>query len=343
MKWRLRKRPLLKKHDVFLQKLSDLLEEGYTFSEALYVLLPHYTTDIVEAEHVVRQSFEEGKGIHEIFEQLGIAPQHLLLLELAAEHSEMERVFRVSANQIATRIALERQTQRKLMYPVALFIGLFVSLLLFRQYFLPNMTTLFMSRGEQQQLWSTTLFLKLPDILFVLAISAVLIGYGAKLYIQTQPVARQLQLLYYMPGIRQHLATMHTLNLAHIISGFLQSGVSLQRALTHIEQQTKSPHLSFIAYELKHLVLNGATLSQATRQTSFFRKDFSSYIAHGEFHGHIGIELQLYAKIIEQQQQERQKLYVSLIQPIVFSIVALCIIGAYLAILLPMYEMIEIM
>lgn len=343
MNIQLRKRTLLKKHDVFLLKLAELLQEGYTFTEAVSILMPHYTTNLQQAQHIFEQGLQAGEPVHEILLQLGIEANHLLLIELASYHSDIEHVLQTSAKQMALRIELERQTRKKMMYPIFLFVGLFVSLLLFRQYFLPNMTTLFAARNEQQQLWSSALFLKLPDILLVItAITALVLFFGRK-WLMKQSPKMQLQVLQTIPFVKQRYATAHTLTLAYILSGFLSSGVSLQTALDHVEQQRKSPLLSYIAVQLKALVLQGTALSSAVIQLPYFRQDFTTYITHGEHHGQIAVELQLYARILEQQQRERQQLFLSMIQPIIFAVVAICIVGAYLAILLPMYEMINIM
>lgn len=338
-----RQRPLLKKHDVFLVKLAQLLKEGYTFVDSVAILLPHYARDVEKAQKLVNESIVEGVPIHEILARLGIASNHLLLIELSSHHSSFEEVLQTSAEQIALRIELERQTKKKMMYPLALFIGLFSSLIIFRQYFLPNMTALFASRNEQDALWTSSLFLRLPDLLLLLVVGSAVTIVAVRSWLKKQTGAQQAAFLYRIPLVKQYMQLFVTREFSHILSGFLQSGVSLQDALFHSKEQQKSPIISYIAACLKKQVLAGTSLSEAISAHPYFHQDFTAYVRHGETNGQLGAELHVYAKILEQQEQERQKLFLSCIQPVVFSVVALCIVGAYLAVLLPMYDMITVM
>lgn len=338
-----RERPLLKKHDVFLLKLAQLLNEGYTFVDSVTILLPHYARDVQKAQQLVNESIVNGVPIYELLERLGIASNHLLLIELSSHHSSFEEVLQTSAEQIARRMELERQTKKKMLYPVALFIGLFSSLIVFRQYFLPNMTALFASRNEEEALWTSALFLRLPDILLLLIVGSAVTVIAVQRWLKTQTAEQQTAFLYRLPLVKRYMQLYVTREFSYILSGFLQSGVSLQDALFHSEAQKKSLVISYVATRLKEHVLAGTSLSQAVAAQPYFHRDFTAYVRHGESNGQLGAELHVYAKILEQHEQERQKLFLSCIQPVVFSVVAICIVGAYLAILLPMYDMITIM
>lgn len=338
-----RQQPLLKKHDIFLTKLAQLLQEGYTVVEALKIVLPHYATNKEKAEQLVDEQLAQGTPIHVILQQLGIAPNHLLIMELSSYHSSFEEVLQTTAQQIARRIELERQTKKKMMYPIVLFIGLFSSLIVFRHYFLPNMIVLFSSRNEEQSLWTSSLFLRLPDVFLLLLIGSVIVTVLVRRWLKQQSGEQQVAFLYRLPLIRQYMQLYVTRELSYILSGFLKSGVSLQQALSYSEQQNKSRIISYIAEQLKALVLSGMPLSEAVTAHAYFRRDFTSYIYHGEANGQLAAELHIYAKILEQYEQERQTIALSCVQPVVFSVVAICIVGAYLAILLPMYDMITIM
>lgn len=311
--------------------------------DALNILLPHYTTNREQAQQLLDQELTKGTPIHEILQLLGIAPNHLLILELSSHHSSFEQVLQTSAEQIALRIELERQTKKKMMYPILLFAGLFSSLIIFRQYFLPNMETLFQTRNAEQSLLTSALFLRLPDALLLLVLMVAIGVVCVRRWLSKQTGEQQASFLYRVPLVRQYMQLYVTRELAYILSGFLQSGVSLQQALLHTAAQQKSPLMSYIATHLQQHILNGVPLSEAVMSRPFFRHDFGAYIQHGEVNSQLHAELHVYAKILEQYQQERQKMLLSCIQPVVFSVVAICIVGAYLAILLPMYDMITIM
>lgn len=65
-------------------------------------------------------------------------------------------------------------------------------------------------------------------------------------------------------------------------------------------------------------------------------------VVHGENTGYLGRELSLYSEFLSQEIESKLSRYISIVQPTLFLILAIFIIGAYLAILLPIYNMINI-
>lgn len=68
----------------FLKRTSDLLKEGYTFPEALFMLLPYHAEKAELWGVRIQQQFNSGSSVADILQQFSI-PRHFLLLTKIAE------------------------------------------------------------------------------------------------------------------------------------------------------------------------------------------------------------------------------------------------------------------
>jgi len=108
-----------------------------------------------------------------------------------------------------------------------------------------------------------------------------------------------------------------------------------------MREQTFLPLLHEMATDLRSQLINGKKLSDALSIFAFFEKDLASIIAHGEYNGRLDSELQFYSKVCFERLEEKLTKLFLLIQPIIFLFIGLLIITIYMAIFLPMFQLIE--
>ena len=99
--------------------------------------------------------------------------------------------------------------------------------------------------------------------------------------------------------------------------------------------------LSEISNEIKKSVIYGEPLDKAVMLTDGLTKQFSSFVEHGTNSGHLPKELIIYSEYLENQINKLLSKGLAILQPILFSLIAICILAAYIALLLPMYGMID--
>lgn len=134
-----------------------------------------------------------------------------------------------------------------------------------------------------------------------------------------------------------------TRQFSHLLGSLLVSGISLQQALSILEQQQISRHLSYITALLKQRVKFGDSLSEAVKILQLFMPKFDELIQHGEKNGYLGREMLIFSELLNERIQSTIKFCLASIQPLFFILIAICIVAAYLSILLPMYDLVEIM
>ncbi|WP_019414935.1 competence type IV pilus assembly protein ComGB [Paenisporosarcina sp. TG20] len=332
-----------KKQAQFLKRLSSLLNEGYTFYDSLIMLLPHHVKKSKEAQEKLANQLKNGDGVTLILMTLGIPKSHLLSIQMAESHGRLHQALHVLHTHIAMVERAKASLKKVVMYPVFLFsmlAGLFVA---FRTYFLPNMKLLASSRQAATSdsiNWASTL-LHLPDALLGVCLLLLFITLAFRWKIKRYSLEQQVIILQKTPVLSSWIKLLWTKSFSQEIGMLLASGLSLQHALIALKEQRFQPYLQVIAESIYKSVLVGESLKQAVKVSDCFINDFSTYIAHGEVSGHLARELLIYSDLLNEQTEASLTRWLSFVQPVLFGVLAICILAAYLSILLPVYGMID--
>lgn len=328
----------------FLLRLSNLLDEGYTFHSSLLMLLPYH----VKCEHEVSRKIDEtlrnGNGVVEIFILLGISVDYLLPIEMAESHGRLNVAIGTLQRHISMKERAKASLKKIMMYPLFLFIilgGLFIA---FRTYFLPNMKTLVASRqsADQDEIlnWTNTL-LHVPDMLISITIGSFFIYYLFHQWLKRKSFDFQLKTLKKTPYFSSWMKIFWTRSFAQELGTLLASGISLLKALDLLRTQTNQPFIQAISMQIYQTISLGESVEKAVTIAGCFLKEFPAYISHGEASGHLAKELLIFSDLLTEQIENKVTKNLAFVQPILFGILAICILGAYLSILLPVYGMID--
>lgn len=338
-----RKQTMLKREGELLSRIAELVDEGYTFHEATFILLPHHTEHLIEARKISMEIFREGKGPTKVLEALGIESHRLLPIELAEEHGRLSSAIRVVAQQLLRVEEVKERTKKLLSYPIVLFVFMGILFFLFRTLFLPNMQKLGESRsGDTDGAFAKLpeLLLKLPDLFVLLLTVSIVITIVIVKMIEKKNAEEQLKIFIGIPGIRYWYRMLLTASFAREVGNMLQSGMSMQDALDVLRKQERESLIQVIAERTREKIVGGDSFSTAVK-TDTFVPDFSSFVEHGEYGGHLGKELIIFSQLLESRMEKEGLRALRIIQPLLFTILAICILSAYLAILLPMYELLN--
>ena len=75
--------------------------------------------------------------------------------------------------------------------------------------------------------------------------------------------------------------------------------------------------------------------------TDGLTKQFSSFAKHGADSGYLPKELIIYSEHLDETIDRHLSTGLAVLQPALFSLIAICILAAYIALLLPVYGMID--
>lgn len=339
-----KKRTRLRNSATFLERLSVLLQEGYTFYDAIYLLLPHHLKEYTETLIEVENSFKNGLSATEILSLLGYSKSVLLPVVIAEKEGALGNSLSVLAKRLEKTEEAKRKVKSLLAYPSVLFIFITALLISFRNFFLPNLETLVHSRpntGSNIITILPTLVAKMPDLILTLVLSVFLAIVGSLLVYRRLSAAKKITFFMSMPLIKNLFLMVKTRSFTNEIGGLLEAGFSLQDGLDILIEQELDVVLQEISRNVKEQVKYGEPFHMAVGMTDGLTQQLTAFVKHGESSGHLPKELLVYSNHLDDEINRKIEKGLSLLQPLLFSLVAVCILAAYLALLLPVYGMLD--
>lgn len=336
------KRIPFRDRESFLSRLSVLLREGYLLPTALTLLLPMHTTKLDEAVNGVTAILKSGGNAAEILKFLGFKDSVLFPVEIAEHHGRLSESIDSIAKSFSRTERVQKKLRNILVYPVSLLFftsGLF---LFFRTSYVPNLEKLVVSlNSADDSLGMPVYLLNLPDV-FIACFAVISVSAAAfSAVLKARNSAQQVAWLTRLPILRSIMVFYWSHLLSRELGTLLHSGISLQESLVLLQKQNHHSIIQFMAEVCSSEVMTGIPLSEALRRHSFFAPDMAAFVQHGEMAGVLGKELLLYSEVLMERIEARTQQLLKIIQPVFFIMIAACIIGAYLAILLPMYNLVH--
>lgn len=343
-KYEIREKIKIKNRPEFLARLAILLKEGYTFYDSVNLLLPHHSDDYQILLTKIEEDFREGETVTHILSRLEFTSSILLPVVIAERDGRLAETLASMANRLEKMEEVKKKLKGLLAYPAGLFIFISILLLGFRKFFLPNIELMTASKtntddGFVQSLPS--LVAKTPDIILVIVILVTCIIFGFFLFYKKLSPPKKISFFISIPILGTIFTMWKTRLFASELGSLLESGLSIQDSLDILINQNLDPVLSEISNEIKKSVIYGEPLDKAVMLTDGLTKQFSSFVEHGTNSGHLPKELIIYSEYLENQINQLLSKGLAILQPILFSLIAICILAAYIALLLPMYGMID--
>ena len=118
-------------------------------------------------------------------------------------------------------------------------------------------------------------------------------------------------------------------------------GLELSQIFTMMQEQ-KSQLFQEIGRDLALSLDRGQSFSETVRGYPFFKKELPLMIEYGEVKSKLGSELEIYAEKTWEDFFRRVHKVMNVIQPLVFVFVAFVIVLLYAAMLLPIYQNMEV-
>ena len=340
----LKKQSVLLNKSVFLARVAELLKEGYTFFDALNLVLPHHMTEYKSTLSEVDADFRKGLGVSDILGRFGFSSSALLPVSIAEKNGHLSEVLEGTAKRLRKIEEVEKRLRSLLAYPIVLFVFVMILLIAFRNFFLPNMAALAESRqdgGKELVSLLPMIVSRIPDMIFALGIAIILmIACCIFVYKRLVP-AKKIQFFSKLPIAGKVFFMWKTQVFASEMGNLLQSGISMQDALDVLIRQKLDPILGEIAKDIKEYVMYGESFHEAIRLTEGLTKECSSFAEHGAISGHLSKELLIYSVHLEEAIHLKFTKGLALLQPLLFGLIAICILAAYIALLLPVYGMLD--
>lgn len=280
----------------------------------------------------MRTGLSQGKSFSEMMESLGCSSTIVTQLSLAEVHGNLH----LSLGKIEEYLDNLAKVKKKLIevatYPLILLGFLLLIMLGLRNYLLPqldssNIATRIIGNLPQ-------IFLGMVGLVSVLALLALT-------FYKRSSKMSVFSILARLPFIGIFVQTYLTAYYAREWGNMISQGMELTQIFQMMQEQG-SQLFKEIGQDLAQTLKNGREFSQTIGTYPFFRKELSLIIEYGEVKSKLGSELEIYAEKTWEAFFTRVSRTMNLVQPLVFIFVALIIVLLYAAMLMPMYQNMEV-
>ncbi|RAK22373.1 competence-related pilin export protein ComGB [Anoxybacillus vitaminiphilus] len=334
----------LEKQGTFLLRLGKLLNKGYSLAQAIEFLgIQQSSAQRQDLQQCLLQ-LRSGIPLHEALQKLDFPAETIGYLFFAEQHGNLAQGLCEAGNMLLLKARYINRLKRLSSYPLFLIFFMIMMLMLVQQVLFPQFAHLSSSFYAEDSFLSSSFihaFLLLPDVFlsFLLFVVFLIILYfiGFK---RLHP-AVQMNLYLAIPFVRRLVVLYHSQFFAFQFSHLLNGGLSVYEALQVFEKQTNLPMLQLEADRMKKQLAKGEKLDWIIQSRKYYEKELALVIRHGQSNGELAKELLHYSQFVLQRIEETLERWLRVIQPLFFSIIGLLVVLMYLAILLPMFQVIN--
>ena len=289
---------------------------------------------LLESAYVqqMRQGLASGQTFSEIMAGMGFSHAVSTQLSLAELHGNLSLALLKIEEYLDNVSKVKKKLIEVATYPMMLLGFLVMIMMGLRNYLLPQLTS---------QNLATQVISQLPSIFLISILTLIGLVGGTYLAFKRRKKIVIYSLLARIPFVGSFVKIYLTAYYAREWGNMIGQGLELSQ-IFQIMQNQKSALFQEIGQDLSLALQNGQEFSQKISSYPFFKKELSLIIEYGEVKSKLGSELEIYAHKTWEEFFSRINRSMNLIQPLVFVFVALMIVLLYAAMLLPLYQNMEV-
>ncbi|WP_199880627.1 competence type IV pilus assembly protein ComGB [Bacillus massiliglaciei] len=337
-KWR------LKDQAAFLTKLGELLENGFHLAQAVDFLKfqenEHRRADLEKAMIGLRS----GLSFHQVLLDIQFHAQLVSYVYYGEQYGDLSSALKEGGKYFHSRSNDLEKLRNLLVYPLFLFMVVLTIFYVLQGILLPKFEQLFLSMDVEKNFFMQAVLVlsailpKLP-LFFVLLLLALFLT--KRFWYDRMPPLEQRKQLLKLPVAGTFARLYDTYFFSSQLSGLLSGGLSINESLRIFASNQKQPFYEQLCLEIENDLVSGRSLAAIFEESPFFERNLPLIALNGQKYGRLDAELLHYSRYLLGKIEERMNLIMKVIQPLLFSFIGLLIISIYLAVLLPMFSLLE--
>ena len=324
----------------FIKRLYELINHGYMLEDSLEFLLIQYEVPNDEIEKI-KEKLSNGSKLSDILGYLGYSKLIVGKIKFAEDYGRIEDMLL----EVETYLSIQKIQQEKviktLRYPLFLTLTLISLIMVFNALVIPQFENIYTSSNIKMDLQTLILIKslyyipKFISIIFLLT----LIGIGYISYTIKYKPNLFLKSLIYIPKVRNYSKLYFSYRFSMELSLFLMSGFSLKTALEVMVEEDYDYYLTLFSKEILYELDKGISFEDSIGKIKYFDNSMRKFVNHGKNNGLIDKELKLFSELMLDTFLTSLDRNLKKLQPILFGILAVVIVGLYMVILLPIFNM----
>lgn len=324
---------------LFLENLSNLLEQGYGIEETLLIckdINDHPSID------TILQKIYDGENLTDALLDPHLPPLFIEFFTFFSMRSTISDAIKNSLKIYNEIYSMKKKLVAQMTYPLILivfllFFSLFATFILF-----PKVTTLFSSFGMNPSLSFTLLFfiIRLIPILIIGLLSALIIS-GVYFLISLKKkkfwiIERYLK----VPFLKKYIQKYFTFKFCLYFNELLEDHIDSNTIITMLNESMSQSDIKIVLYEIYIRLKEGEQLENIIDGFPYFDHLFvSMYKMFLKNPDQIG-SMRGYLDISQEQITYAVNKFTKFFDPIVYGFVAFFVITIYIAVIIPMMNVI---
>ena len=324
----------------FIKRLYELIGHGYMLEDSLEFLLIQYEVSNDEIEKI-KEKLSNGNKLSDILGYLGYSQLIVSKIKFAEDYGRIEDMLLEVETYLTIRKIQQEKVLKTLRYPLFLTLTLICLIMVFNALVIPQFENIYTSSNIKMDLQTIILIKSLYYIPKFISIIFIFIIFGIAYIIYTIRYKPHLflKILLYIPKVRNYSKLYFSYRFSMELSLFLMSGFSLKTALEVMVEENYDYYLTEFSKDILSELDNGIGFEEAVAKIKFFDKSMEKFLKHGKNNGLLDKELKLFSELMLDTFLTSLDRTLRKLQPILFGILAVVIVGLYMVILLPIFNM----
>ena len=324
----------------FIKRLYELINHGYMFEDSLEFLLIQYEVADDEIKKI-KEKLSNGSKLSDILGYLGYSQLIVSKIKFAEDYGRIEDMLLEVETYLKIKKIQQEKVIKTLRYPLFLTLTLICLIMVFNALVIPQFENIYTSSNIKMDLQTIILIKSLYYIPKFISIIFIFIIFGIAYIIYTIRYKPHLflKILLYIPKVRNYSKLYFSYRFSMELSLFLMSGFSLKTALEVMVEENYDYYLTEFSKDILSELDNGIGFEEAVAKIKFFDKSMEKFLKHGKNNGLLDKELKLFSELMLDTFLTSLDRTLRKLQPILFGILAVVIVGLYMVILLPIFNM----
>ncbi|WP_121611830.1 competence type IV pilus assembly protein ComGB [Mesobacillus foraminis] len=328
----------------FLKRAGELLLRGYPLAEAIesvsFYLRPRQKREMNESLSDLR----EGYPFYQVLTELNFNKNLISYVYFAEQHGGLGNAIIEASGMVLKRDNDFSRLKKLVTYPLILAFMTFILFYFVNHVLLPKFSSLYQDMDVDPGVFVTIITSFGNAIPLLMSFGVILFSASAAYYylvFRKYSALEQRNRLVRIPVIGKLLKLLYSHFFSVQLSYLFSGGLSVIDALNVFENNTHEPFSVELGREIKLSLSTGLDFDRAIASFSFFEGELYRIIKHGQENGKLDQELFYYSRNCLSQLEEKTDRAMRIVQPVLYTIIGLLIISLYLAILLPMFQLLQ--
>jgi len=323
----------------FLQRFTELVENGFAIIDALEIMGTFIDSKLVE---FMKKGCSEGKSFSSILEELRFQEQIVYIVKASEQHNALIRGLMRARDYSQNYFKNRTEMAKKMRYPLFLFGIVILVLTIVSIFFLPRLDEFYATFGiENDQMAIGGII----TVLFVMLFSLTSLVMTVLLVLKFQNLNFQIwlrQRIFQIPGISKLTSRLFSYYFATQIEMFIGCGLSFKESLATIQEFDTLPLVKLVAKEIERDALAGESLEVLLRKLDCFTPYFRLIATHSLRIGKLDEELKTFVSMELASLNGGITGFIKGVQGGLLALVGVLIALLYLSILQPVFDLITI-